>query len=137
MRQVDQTEFSNEAGTVHGNCFIACIASLLEIELHEVPAFHHMDLDWRQPFIAFLNERGYDLRGSVFPGNEPSPFSWTGLLTVIPGVDGYFIGGGPSVRTYVSRGHAVIYKDGVMVFDPHPSRVVILCLEELYVIEWK
>jgi hypothetical protein len=60
VKPVDQTTF----GAPGGNCFSACVASLLEIPLSEVPYFMgdgpiEQEYDWFNPFLAWLRERGW------------------------------------------------------------------------------
>ena len=62
MKPVNQTSF----GTGQGNCFSACIASILEIAVADVPNFCHQDADhdgstWLERTAAWLQERGWGL----------------------------------------------------------------------------
>lgn len=64
MKPVHQTNF--QRGT--GNCFAACLASILEMPLEEVPNFCHEGSDadgstWLERTARWLEERG---RGFVF-----------------------------------------------------------------------
>jgi hypothetical protein len=99
MRPLDQTSY----GIHDGNCFSACIASILEVPLWGVPYF------WgpRQPcFARWLAGRG--LTATLYPRAVHVP-------------SGYSIAGGHSPR-FVGKMHACIALDGVVVHDPHPSR---------------
>jgi len=94
-----------------GNCYAACIASILELPLEIVPNFcEHRD--WQQRSKAWLAERGLGIvtisYASVFPfpdGSFPLP-------------SGYCILSGLGPRGY--RHCCVGFEDKV-VFDPHPS----------------
>ncbi len=112
MNPVDQTEFGDL-----GNCVSACIASILEISIKEVPhfllnkkgepdeagAYFRMD-DW-------LKSRGFFRRRFVcYPG-------WEKDITPI----GFHMIGGPSPRLK-NLGHMVVGFEGKLVHDPHPSR---------------
>ena len=130
MIPVMQTRFSNEEGTEHGNCFTACVASLLEVPIESVPDFSSMGHRWFPTFYRFLDSHGYEFFGS---GTIKS--HGIKSLEEFKGVDGYVIVGGKSPRTYVKRGHAVIYKNGKLVHDPHPSGEGLLEVEDWYFIE--
>ena len=54
MRPVDQTTF----GVPGGNCFSACVASLLSLPIDEVPYFMGAD-DWFAYFEDWLGSRGH------------------------------------------------------------------------------
>jgi hypothetical protein len=54
VKKVDQTIF----GTGKGNCFAACVASILELPIEEVPNFCDAPGNWLVPFKAWLAERG-------------------------------------------------------------------------------
>lgn len=104
-----QTLFFDKDGT--GNCFEACLASIFEIDLVGVPMFH--DKDWFPRFYEWLVSKGFEYHGTIKPSNV-SMYS--------KGVDGYFIVAGESPRgKHIRGGHAVVYKNGVLVHDPHPS----------------
>lgn len=133
MKPVDQTILSNPEGTTRGNCMTACVASLLNLPIEVVPYWAGMPIDdWFPSFNAFLAEHGYEYHG-LFQFNKRG--DWAELLKVSPGIDGYFMVSGPSWREYVVDGHAVIYKDGVLVHDPHFSKMGIKVLEDAWMIE--
>jgi hypothetical protein len=113
MRPVDQTTFGHPGG----NCFSACVASLLELRIGEVPYFMDesggrpkwfQQLDtWLAPFCL------YALHFSVTP-EHAELYDKQDLWP-----KGYFILNGRSPR----GDHAVIARgSGVAAFDPHPSR---------------
>jgi hypothetical protein len=108
----DQTLFvTNIDGAPMGNCWQACIASLLDLPLNEVPHFcNDWPDNWYQKTRDFVIEKtGMDL-GCFVPG-----FPHTELGQ-------YVIGSGPSPRGDFL--HSVIL-DGVtgeLVHDPHFSR---------------
>lgn len=89
-----------------GNCYAACWASLLEVPLEEVPAFEDLpdDGSWWIETIKWLKDKGLVLH--YFPSDEAP-------------TDTYVMACGPSPRG--PWGHGVIYLDGKLVFDPHPS----------------
>jgi hypothetical protein len=99
MRPVDQTTY----GPDNGNCFSACLASILEIPLEEVPVF--LGTHW-DDFLPWLAERG--LSASIYPRKEYVP-------------PGFSIAGGHSKR-FAGRKHACVAYNGMVVHDPHFSR---------------
>lgn len=107
MKPVDQTTF----GCPGGNCFSACVASLLEIPVEEVPYFMgdaapDEEVDWFTPFLAWLRPRG--LWAIPVPlGNGWKP-------------EGLCILSGKSPRGKFM--HSVVAHGLDVVFDPHPSR---------------
>jgi hypothetical protein len=135
MKPVMQTKFTDPEQTVHGNCQAACVASLLDLPLSAVPAFEDMGDEWFGVLYEFLRKHGYDYAGTKYTGPSHNQFWWEFLLESSPGIDGYFIVGGKSPRAWVTRGHAVIYKDGVLVHDPHPSGAGLLVVEDVMMIE--
>lgn len=98
MRPVDQTTY----GVNDGNCFPACIASILEISIDEVPRFFGPSVD----FLRWLAPQG--LSATRYKGSDYVP-------------PGYAIAAGPS-RRFAGRLHACVAYDGAVVHDPHPSR---------------
>ncbi len=99
MHPVDQTTY----GPNDGNCFSACLASILEIPLAEVPLF--LGAYW-DDFLPWLADRG--LSASIYRSTDYVP-------------PGFSIAGGRSKR-FAGRMHACIAYDGIVVHDPHPSR---------------
>ena len=111
----------------------ACVASLLGIPIDGIPSWEDMgdDGSWGDSFMSFLESNGYEYEGMIAPRSS----DWkSDVLSLSDGVDGYFIVGGKSPRLH-TRGHAVIYKNGVMVHDPHPSGDGLFEIEEVYIIE--
>lgn len=99
MKPVDQTTF----GEPGGNCFSACVASLLELALEDVPYFMGHD-HWFLVFQNWLRARGwYAVNCKLADDWQPA---------------GLYILGGESPR----GAHAVIAEGSTIVHDPHPSR---------------
>lgn len=110
MKLIKQTLFGN----LKGNCFTACIASILEIPIETIPHFcKGGDESWYQNFIWWLGTVGYtniEIHAAVYDGWEPAE----GQLC-------YLTGKSP-------RGefdHCVVgrYSEGKYeeIFDPHPD----------------
>lgn len=98
MRPVDQTTY----GHSDGNCFAACVASILEIPIAEVPNTFGLN----DQLLRWLAQRG--LSATLYDRAEYVP-------------PGYAIAAGPSLR-FAGRFHACVAYDGRVVHDPHPSR---------------
>lgn len=126
MIPVDQTTFGPLRSDIAsrevrvGNCFSACVASILELPIDDVPQFNtppsfdvvEPDAAWWERFKEWLAVRClfavcFDRR----PDSEPPP-GWP---------KGYSIAGGMSPR---NKGvmHAAVCLDGVLVHDPNPER---------------
>ncbi len=120
MKPVEQTIMHDQEKGVIGNCFQACIASLLEIPLEEVPHFVEGNQDayfWRKELNVWLAPRGLSFVEIWCP--NLANFRWYAdeqLANV-----GYYVLSGPSPRQKNVE-HAVIAKGGEIVFDPHPSK---------------
>jgi hypothetical protein len=112
---------------VGGDCFLACLAGLLEIPIESVPDFQLMEKpqEWHLRMMEFLEKHGCDLHGSAYGDRA---------LTYEPGIDGYYIVAGDSPRGLV-RGHSVIFYKGKMVHDPHPSGEGITAIRSAFMIE--
>lgn len=100
--------YQNKFG-VEGNCWQTAVASLLDLPTEEVPDFVNIDdaggENWLLHTRRFLKERGM-------------------VLELIPGhldTDEYYLVTGHSPR-FPAMYHVVIYRNGRMVHDPHPSQ---------------
>lgn len=108
MKPVDQDIFINDPQGRVGNCLQACVASLLEKDLTEVPHFAALSDDtWFSEMCNWITDHGYE-------------FDDTGDCVDFKN---YVLAIGPSPR---GVSHAVIYYDGKLAHDPHPSRAGIL-----------
>lgn len=89
-----------------GNCFAACVASILELGINDVPNYHSEE--WFQQWNEWLKPRGLMLLTfAIQPGNTWRPA-------------GFSIIGAKSPRgDWI---HAVVARDGQVVWDPHPQR---------------
>jgi hypothetical protein len=109
MLKQQQTVF----GDKKGNCFATCIACILELPVEEVPNFcgDHWtdDGEWFRQTNKWLAPLG--LRYIEFQYGD-----WVTHYHGVPDVDVIVSGPGP-------RGcdHAVIWRAGELVHDPHPS----------------
>ncbi len=115
MKPVDQDDFTFTTG----NCFSACLASLLELPLASVPKFMAEE-DWFgavNRWLSQFNLRFIDIK-------------WDQDFAVYPQVGGYAILTGPSPRNPEIYHSIVVLVDrnseGKVTFyeyhDPHPDR---------------
>lgn len=95
-----------------GNCFAACIASLLDIPLNQVPNVEELFdcYAWYDVFCSWLETKGFTFETGTKQECEKS--------------GDYYLVSGDSPRGNFK--HIVIYKNGKMVHDPHPDRTGIL-----------
>lgn len=105
----------------------ACLASLLELPIEEVPYFAGMGNEWHVPFFNFLNQYGYEYEGLIMPNR-------IGDMMNYEGVKGYVCVSGRSPRSHVKDGHMVIFKDGKLAHDPHPDGTGIDSIDNVWMI---
>jgi hypothetical protein len=116
---VDQTLF----GVPGGNCFAACVASILELDIRDVPYFMEDDF-WKPRFDAWLKPQGLSARYYAF-GDRPLRMEMD-----VP-IRGFYILHGTSPR----GNHAVVANGRRIVHDPHPSRQGLISIREWTVID--
>jgi hypothetical protein len=102
-----------------GNCFRACLASLLEIDINKIPPFETMmgNNKWFYVFVVWINNMNYDFFGYI---STTQTDDIKRLLLEFEGVDGYTIVQGDEAYPDFDYDHVVIYKNGKFHFDPHP-----------------
>lgn len=107
MTPVSQSKLYTPDAIHNGNCFAACLASLLDLPLWMVPPFEDMfgRAEWRGRVEDWL-ERMFTL---TLVKTDGHPFE---------SLPRFYIGSGLSPR---GVRHSVIYERGVVVHDPHPS----------------
>lgn len=121
MTPLDQTMFYDPALPIEeqrGNCLQAVVASLLDLPLSAVPHFvqEHVNTNgakhWWNSMVDFVRAQGWGLHHAE--------------LATHPGE--HLMVSGPSPRG-AGLHHAVIYRDWVMVHDPHPDRTGLVSAE--------
>lgn len=114
MKPVDQTTF----GFPGGNCFSACVASLLGLNIEDVPYFmgwtEEEGKDWYERFAKWLALRGFYPINLRARAEEWAP-------------QGFYILNAGSPRGDFS--HSVVARGKEIVHDPHPSRSGLVRLE--------
>lgn len=131
--KIDQTILHNEDPRRYGNCFAACVATALGKPLRTVPHF----TEWGQRFhngnlrddgdpdrthwwVMFL---GYCAGAGVWPEDLDSvDEAAAGEIVFVAGMS--------------PRGvrHQVLYRDGELWHDPHPSRAGLTDTDECFVL---
>lgn len=129
MRPVMQTRFYDPTlpvGEQRGNCLQAVLASLLELDLADVPHFvqDHVDNDgdsnwewgWHHRMTTWLHGQGLALFG--VPVDQPGEYlAVTGRSPRGQGIH-----------------HIVIYRDGELAHDPHPDGTGVLDVTDVFTI---
>lgn len=106
MIPINQDKFGNNT-KYDGNCLQACIASLFELPLDAVPHFMLFKDKWWDAVHLYMRSAGYDLLG--FVDGEPPQDGEYYIISIDLGEQYDF-------------SHAVIFKDGQIVHDPHPIK---------------
>ena len=116
MKPVDQTIVDKEIG----DCTRACVASILELPIDDVPNFITFGATWFKVFWPYLQTFGYDYYGTGWIKGEDRPHGI--VLKDSHSIDGYVIASVPS-RTFDEVGHSVVMNlEGVVVHDPNPNK---------------
>lgn len=107
MKRVFQTKF----GKPEGNCLGACVISILELEVKDIPSLG-MD-NWWGELKRFVRPFGYE---SLYfcPDNREEFFNQ--IAEVSP--EALYVGGNDGPR---GLKHCVVLKGKTMIHDPHPD----------------
>jgi hypothetical protein len=101
MNPIKQTILHDE-GRI-GNCLQAALASIFEESIEDIPEFQREPPGrWRENLQAWLGNMGLEL---IICDRDPKE-------------KGHYIAVGEGPRGCT---HCVVYRDGKMVHDPHPS----------------
>ena len=143
MTPTNQTKFSAFTSKgeriTYGNCLVACIASVLDVDIHEVPNLYTL----------------YGITRPQHPDEKPTPY-WAEVLNtwmrekhgkqleIIPELAyASRVAKDPKYpRTAIVKGmshrdkpHCCIYHLSTLVWDPHPSREGLKEMKHVYVIK--
>ena len=114
MKPVDQTKMHAPPHS-KGNCLAACIASIMELSIDEVPALEELRSDvWWGYLWYWLELRGWGLEDHW---RDTGGDNCTGAI-LTPPEDEFYIAGGPSPRG--DFGHVVVMKGSRLIHDPNP-----------------
>lgn len=117
-RCITQTTFFSPENKGGGNCAEAAIATVLGIKLDQVPKFYTSEdavVGYWEAMEEFLAEHGYE-HVMIF-----KECIYRGLYLV----------SGPSAR---GCSHMVVYENGKLAWDPHPSRAGVLSVETVHIL---
>lgn len=104
MTPVDQQYLKGNPEGIPGDCVRACVASILDLPIEEVPHFVQLhDQEWQLAMIDWCEERGIVATWKQGISRDHWPYMVCG----------------PSPR---SGRHACVYQSGALLHDPHPSR---------------
>ena len=127
MKPIYQTSFSDEKAGIRGDCLWAAVSSVTGIPLESFRGFEYLlEGTWFPPLWEILTEHNFTYIGMIRDKDN--------IMSYDVGVDGYYVVCGGSPRGHAS-GHAVVYKGGVMVHDPHPENTGITTIDYAYMIE--
>ena len=107
MIPIKQTKLHTE--TQKGNCFYAVLASILHMDIEDIPQFQ--DGVWQRQLNEWLRPHGLAFLEIEYFGEDCERYGIVGCYHEI---------GGFSERSN-NRGHSCIGVDGKLIFDPHPS----------------
>ena len=116
MHKVMQTKF----GVYNGNCFQACIASVLNLELHEAPDFmNELPVSdsvptWPVHLQNAMIKRGYCFTTVMFNGTDADDIEL--ISNVCKDTSGYFIACG--MNTAETSYHVNVWNQDGFVYDP-------------------
>lgn len=127
MKPVDQLILHDGDKSI-GDCFRACVASILELPCEEVPHVVAMGKDSddsRRLLNEWLKPLGFHFVELQWPeGEDASILAW-----VVP--RGYYVFSGPSPR-WPDCWHSCVGLGGKIVHDPHPERLGLAGKERSY-----
>ncbi len=146
MRAVTQTSFYDPDAPPEkqrGNCLTAVVASLLELPIEAVPNFvqDHVDhaedeaddagdWNWWTRLSRFITEQGHQMH-YLRNVEDPTPVPADKATFPDPEPGEFYTVSGISPRDSRIH-HIVIYRDGVMVWDPHPDRTGLAVVKDEY-----
>ena len=117
MKPVDQIDFREETG----DCLRACIASILEFSIEEMPNFWEATQDardfWKMVELWLTEHKGFKLIAIEVKADHE--YFLHGLLCIALG------------KSQRAKDHAVVWRDGI-IHDPHPTRMGIVGKPEYY-----
>lgn len=146
MTPVDQDRFGgpNVAWDQQGNCHAACLASIFEVPLSEIPepAEGTFGPAWYEPHEAWLAERGWEtqwlsftpaITANVIPGDSveftpPEPLTTSTEYAILGGLSPRGLLHATVCRLTPKPGGII---RATMAHDPHPRREGLTTVEDL------
>lgn len=126
-RPVYQTRFGTDmsfAPKERGNCFAACIGSIIGMNVEDVfqPQEIYEQQDWYYKLVKWLYGNGYEI--DYYPNHNDIDLN---EFKDVP----YIVGGETSIRT----SHVCVYKNGILIHDPKPLGDGLISTTEGYTIK--
>ena len=116
MKTVNQEFLHDPDNNLVGDCWRACIASVLELSIDDVPHFALLNIrDGKKTELKFLAKHGYAIYGTYGEGemgNHPE---------MMEDENEYYFAIGESPRDK-NVSHQVVCYNGMIVHDPHPDK---------------
>jgi len=127
MKPVKQSILHDPENNQYGDCFRACIASLLELPIDEVPHVLNSPKPsrWYEDILQWLGKRG--LAYIEYRVTDEDMKHWQ-LLWGVDNLHIYHIITGQSPRDKKIY-HSVIGLNGQIVFDPHPDNTGLVSIK--------
>lgn len=116
LTPVTQTRFGGD----HGDCFAACVATITGVPLDQIPNFIEAGREWFAVLWNWADETGWD----VYSAHSKETLPNGPLIVTGPGARGF--------------GHACVWiggPDGMIAWDPHPSRAGLVECDHWIVLE--
>lgn len=127
MKPVDMMHPTGESE--HGDCLMACVASILEVSLETLPVLPPSDENWFDTVAWVAQHAGF----AILPLESQKRWHQSDdVVKVDPHLiapTGYAIAIGPPTGRNERGYHAVVALDGHVVHDPHPTRTGITGIE--------
>jgi hypothetical protein len=126
MIPVDQTKF----GVPFGNCFEACVASIIELPLEQCTIFPQ-GVDFKSETDIRTGKHWWPITTEWLLEKDVFPVFVMASELRGRSPRGYSIMSGKAERGFQ---HSVVALDGIMVHDPHSSRVGLLQVRDFIIL---
>lgn len=104
MIPIDQTRMAGQGAG--GNCVQACVASMLELAIEDVP--HFLEIAPRPDHWELAFDDWLEMRGIISVRMQGHYI-----------FEGFYLATGATAR---GTRHMCVYRDGYLAHDPHPSK---------------
>lgn len=128
--------FQDKFGGVEGNCMAACVASILDLPLREVPNFVALGRQWFAGFYNFMQNHGFEVICYWMDGVDPETgvefrrqLDWDNMPEYLKDLHPYHMTCGPAARGF---SHATVGWRDQIVHDPHPSKAGLIKVDHYY-----
>ena len=119
MNKVYQKNISG----INGDCMQAAFASLLDLNLDDVPKFIEFGDQWFSEIFKFIKDHGCYFRGYLYGGKDVLEEFHVSNVSKSDGIGGFFYASVNSPKYYKEGGtHAVIVDKNLNIaHDPNPE----------------